>query len=88
MYKLLYLGNNNIFIISLLFHRYNNLYTNYFLNFKLLNTKSSRYYKSSFKGTTSWNSLCLNKLLFKKRYIKNLQKIIKKNIFYQNMKIN
>ena len=61
--------------ISLLFPRYINLYKNTFHNFKLPYIKSSRHHKSLlFKGPKSWNSLCLNKLLFRKIYIKNIKK--------------
>ena len=48
--------------ISLLFPRYNNVYKNTFLNFKLPYIKSSRNHKLlSVKGPKSWNNLCLNK---------------------------
>ena len=68
-------------IISLLFHRYINLYKNTFTNFKLPYIKSSLHHKLlSFKGPKSWNSLCLNKLLFTKMYIKNFKKILRKNL--------
>ena len=68
--------------ISLLFPIYNNVYKNTSHNFKLPYIKSSRHHKSlSFKGSKSWNNVCLNKLLFTKMYIKNLKKNIKKTSF-------
>ena len=73
--------------ISLLFPRYKNVYKNTFHNFKLPNIKSSSHHKSlSFKGPKSWNSLCLNELLFTKMYIKNFNKILKKHLLskYEN----
>ena len=68
--------------ILLLFPRYNNVYTYTFPNFKLSNIKSSCQRKSlSFRDPRSWNSLCLNKLLFRKMYLKNLKKNIKETSF-------
>ena len=73
--------------ILLLFPRYNNLYNNYFHNFKLPEIKSSRHHKSlSFKGPKLWNNVYLNKLLFTKIYIKSFKKILNKHLLlkYEN----